>query len=84
MENLIYPCIWCNNNAREMADYFWDKLTFDGGVESMCGWLRDKYGVSWQITPLVMKDLLQQSPKVMEVMMTMQKPDIRRLQEAAE
>jgi len=77
--SLVVEC-----HTQEEIDDYWDKLTADGGEESMCGWLRDKYGVSWQITPVVMKDLLQQSPKVMEVMMTMRKLDIRKLQEAAE
>ncbi|MCE5178049.1 MAG: VOC family protein [Porphyromonadaceae bacterium] len=55
-------------NGKQEVDHYWEKLTADGGVESMCGWLRDKYGVSWQITPVVMRDLLQKSPRVMEVM----------------
>lgn len=77
--SLVVEC-----HTQEEIDDYWEKLTADGGVESMCGWLRDKNGVSWQITPIVMKDLLLESPKVMEVMMTMQKMDIRRLQEAAD
>lgn len=77
--SLVVEC-----HTQEEIDDYWEKLTADGGVESMCGWLRDKNGVSWQITPIVMKDLLLKSPKVMEVMMTMQKMDIRRLQEAAD
>lgn len=71
-------------HTQQEVDYYWEKLTADGGEESMCGWLRDKYGVSWQITPAAMKDLLLKSPRVMEVMMTMHKLDIRRLQEAAD
>lgn len=71
-------------HTQEEVDYLWEKLTADGGEESMCGWLRDKYGVSWQITPVVMKDLLQKSPRVIEVMMSMRKLDIQKLQEAAE
>jgi len=77
--SLVVEC-----HTQQEVDHYWEKLTADGGEESMCGWLRDKYGVSWQITPIVMKELLPKSPRVMEVMMTMRKLDIRRLQEAAE
>ena len=49
----------------------------------MCGWLRDKYGVSWQITPAIMKDILLKTPKVMEVMITMKKLEIKPLIDAA-
>jgi|SRR5690554_1469445 len=68
---------------QEEVDYYWDNLTSGGGQESMCGWLKDKYGVNWQITPSIMKELLQKSPKVMEVMMTMKKLEIAPLMEAA-
>lgn len=71
----------CKNQTE--IDYYWSKLTSDGGEENMCGWLRDKYGVSWQITPAIMKDILLKSPKVMEVMMTMKKLEIKPLLEAA-
>lgn len=77
--SLVVEC-----HTQEEIDHYWELLTSDGGEESMCGWLRDKYGVSWQITPTVMKELLHRSPKVMEVMMTMKKLEIRKLQEAAE
>ncbi len=40
-----------NCPTQEEIDYYWEKLTADGGAESMCGWLTDKFGVSWQITP---------------------------------
>ncbi len=77
--SLVVEC-----HTQEEIDHYWEQLTSAGGEESMCGWLRDKYGVSWQITPAVMKELLPRSPRVMEVMMTMKKLDIRKLQEAAE
>lgn len=77
--SLVVEC-----HTQEEIDHYWERLTSDGGEESMCGWLRDKYGVSWQITPTVMKELLPRSHRVMEVMMTMKKLDIRKLQEAAE
>lgn len=68
---------------QEEIDYYWNKLTSQGGEEHMCGWLRDKYGVSWQITPNIMKDILLKTPKVMEVMMTMKKLEIKPLVDAA-
>lgn len=39
-------------------DYYWDKLTSDGGTDSVCGWCKDRYGLSWQITPENMKDIM--------------------------
>ena len=44
----------CEDQAE--VDFFWDKLTADGGEESMCGWLKDKYGLSWQIVPKQLGD----------------------------
>lgn len=43
---------------QEEIDYYWDKLTSDGGTESVCGWCKDKYGLSWQITPENMEKLM--------------------------
>ena len=40
-------------------DYYWEKLTADGGQESMCGWLKDKFGVSWQVIPTVLAEMLR-------------------------
>ncbi|HTK25783.1 MAG TPA: VOC family protein, partial [Pyrinomonadaceae bacterium] len=40
-----------NCETQEEVDYYWSRLTADGGAESMCGWLKDKFGLSWQITP---------------------------------
>ena len=68
--------------AQEEIDNYWNRLSSDGGEEGECGWLKDKYGVSWQIVPLGLDDLVSQSPKAMEVMMTMKKLDIDRLQSA--
>jgi predicted 3-demethylubiquinone-9 3-methyltransferase (glyoxalase superfamily) len=68
-------------------DTLWDKLTADGGKESRCGWLEDKYGVSWQLVPPKLPAQLQdpdpaRAKRVMEVMLTMNKLDIAALQRA--
>ncbi len=69
------------------VDYYWDRLTADGGEESMCGWLKDRFGVSWQVVPRVLPQLLggpdkAGSARAMQVMLTMRKLDIAALQAA--
>ena len=67
------------------VDYYWEKLTSGGGQESMCGWLKDKYGLSWQVVPDVLPKLLR-GPKagnVMQAFMQMRKFDIAALERAA-
>jgi len=76
-----------NCETQNEVDYFWEKLLADGGQESQCGWLKDKFGVSWQITPTVLIDMLndkdaKKAERVMKAMMQMQKIDIKTLQEA--
>ncbi|HLP79620.1 MAG TPA: VOC family protein [Acidobacteriota bacterium] len=67
------------------VDYFWEKLT-DGGQEQPCGWVKDKYGVSWQIVPEQLDKLMRTdepgSARAMAAMMQMQKLDIQQLQDA--
>ncbi|HJW17400.1 MAG TPA: VOC family protein [Flavisolibacter sp.] len=73
----------CEN--QEEIDYYWEKLTADGGQESMCGWLKDKYGLSWQIVPSNLGKLMtdpDRAQRVMPVLMQMKKLDIRKLEEA--
>ncbi len=70
------------------VDHFWTKLT-DGGKEVACGWLRDRYGVSWQIVPTVLDELIAdpdpgRSQRAMKAMMGMVKIDIAELQRAAD
>ena len=67
------------------VDYFWDKLVSGGGQESMCGWLKDRYGLSWQVVPDVLFELLRgkKAAKVMEAFMQMRKFDIAALKQAA-
>jgi len=72
-------------DTQEEIDYYWGKLTGDGGQESMCGWLKDKYGVSWQIVPSILPRLLadpSRSDKVVQAFMKMKKFNIQALLEA--
>ena len=69
------------------VDYFWNALTADGGEESMCGWLKDKYGLSWQIVPKQLGELMgdpdpEKSGRVMQAMLKMQKIVVADLQKA--
>ncbi len=75
--------------TQEEIDYYWEKLTADGGQESMCGWLKDKFGVSWQVTPTVLGEMLQDQDKVKVERVTnaflrIKKFDIRELKKAYE
>jgi predicted 3-demethylubiquinone-9 3-methyltransferase (glyoxalase superfamily) len=75
--------IYCN--TQEEIDYYWEKLT-EGGQEVQCGWLKDKFGVSWQVVPTILDELLenpQTSSKAMNSMFSMVKFDIKKLLEAA-
>lgn len=68
--------------TQEEIDYYWEKLTAGGGSEGQCGWLKDKFGVSWQIVPTILPSLLsdpEKAQKVMEVYMKMKKFDIEAL-----
>jgi predicted 3-demethylubiquinone-9 3-methyltransferase (glyoxalase superfamily) len=62
-------------DGQEQVDYFWNALLADGGQESQCGWLKDKFGLSWQVTPkqLTEKIRADKTGKVMQNMMTMKK-----------
>ena len=73
--------------TQEEVDYFWSKLTADGGEEGRCGWLKDKFGLSWQIVPTAFGKLAggpdpARSQRVMQAMMQMKKMDIEKLQQA--
>ncbi len=68
-------------DSQEEIDYYWSKLTADGGNESQCGWLKDKFGLSWQIVPARLGELLSH-PKAMQAMMGMKKLDIAELENA--
>ena len=77
----------CRSQAE--VDYFWDALTADGGQPSQCGWLKDKFGLSWQVVPARMIELLKDSDparaqRAMQAMMTMTRIDIATVEAAAD
>lgn len=77
-----------NCETQEEVDYFWEKLSA-GGQLQQCGWLKDKFGLSWQVVPTVLDELMrdkdpQKSKRVMEAMLQMVKLDIPRLRAAYE
>ena len=74
--SIVVPC-----ETQEEIDYYWDKLT-EEGQESQCGWLKDKFGVSWQIIPAILGQLMtdkEKAPRVMQAFMKMKKFDIEQL-----
>jgi predicted 3-demethylubiquinone-9 3-methyltransferase (glyoxalase superfamily) len=80
--------VYCE--TQEEVDYYWEKLS-EGGDEKaqVCGWLKDKYGVSWQIVPIILIEMLkdkdsEKSQKVMKAMLQMHKIDISTLKKAYE
>lgn len=77
-----------NCDTQEEVDYYWDKLTFDPNAEQ-CGWLKDQFGLSWQIVPIEMMKMLQDADpqkvkRVMEANMKMKKLDLPTLRRAFE
>ena len=72
-----------NCDKQEEIDYYWEKLISDGGEESMCGWLKDKFGLSWQIVPTELESLLSgKAQRVMAELLKMKKLDINILRNA--
>ena len=72
--------------TQKEIDYFWEELSA-GGEKSRCGWLKDKFGVSWQVVPPILGDMLNdgdagKSQRVMQVMLKMDKLDIKKLKQA--
>lgn len=79
--------LFVNCETQAEVDDLWKKLTVDGGEESMCGWLKDKYGLSWQIVPSVLGKLFGDKDRVkagraVQAMLKMKKLDIAKLQAA--
>lgn len=69
-------------DTQEEIDHYWSNFTANGGEESMCGWLKDKYGVSWQIVPSMLGSILsnpENGQRAMQALMKMKKPDIDKL-----
>jgi predicted 3-demethylubiquinone-9 3-methyltransferase (glyoxalase superfamily) len=76
-----------NCETQQEVDYFWEKLS-EGGKEIECGWLQDKYGISWQVVPVALGELMksndsEKTGRVMEALMTMKKLDVEKLEQAA-
>ena len=69
-------------DSQQEVDDYWAKLSA-GGSESQCGWLKDKFGLSWQIVPARLPDLIKH-PKAMQAMLHMKKLDIAALERAAQ
>ena len=74
--------------TQEEIDYYWEKLTADGGQESQCGWLKDKYGLSWQITPDALLNLLfdadsAKTQRAFQAMLQMKKINLQDIEQAA-
>jgi predicted 3-demethylubiquinone-9 3-methyltransferase (glyoxalase superfamily) len=79
---------YVNCESQEEVDYYWNRLS-EGGHEEQCGWLKDKYGVSWQIVPSVLGELMsdpdpEKSYRVTQAMLKMVKLDIAELRRAYE
>lgn len=75
----------CEN--QQEIDYYWDKFTSNGGKEVECGWVKDKYGLSWQVVPTALGELMskgntEQRNRVTQAFMKMKKFDIKKLEEA--
>lgn len=75
-------------NTQEEIDYYWTNLIAGGGEESQCGWLKDRFGLSWQVSPAILSNLLQDKDKeraqrVMQAMMQMRKIIIKDIEEAS-
>jgi predicted 3-demethylubiquinone-9 3-methyltransferase (glyoxalase superfamily) len=74
--------------SQDEVDHYWNSLTADGGEESYCGWLKDRFGLSWQVIPRRLMELLQnpdadKANRAMQAMLQMRKIDVAKLEEAA-
>lgn len=71
--------------TQEEIDYHWENLIADGGNESMCGWLKDKFGISWQIVPSNLGKLMsdpERGARAIQALLKMKKLDLKKLTEA--
>jgi predicted 3-demethylubiquinone-9 3-methyltransferase (glyoxalase superfamily) len=76
-----------NCDSQEEIDYYWEKLTADGGEPGQCGWLKDKYGLSWQVVPAMMSEMMDAKDpealaRVTQAFLKMTKFDIAALRRA--
>ena len=81
------PSFYVDCDTQEEVDDLWEKLSADGGSKGQCGWLKDKFGVSWNIVPTILGKLMgdpdpAKSQRVMQAMLKMTKLDIAALQKA--
>ncbi len=79
--------LFVNCEDQGQVDYYWEKLTSDGGEESQCGWLKDKFGVSWQIVPKALGEYLgdadrEKANRALQSMLKMKKIEVAKLKEA--
>jgi predicted 3-demethylubiquinone-9 3-methyltransferase (glyoxalase superfamily) len=78
--SFVIPC-----KDQEEIDHYWHKLIADGGKEGMCGWCKDKFGLSWQVVPTILSELMsnpENGQRVAQAFMKMRKFDIEALQNA--
>lgn len=78
--SFVVPC-----KDQDEIDYYWDRLTQDGGQEGKCGWCKDKFGLSWQIVPTILNQLVsdpEKGQRVMQAFLKMTKFDIEALKNA--
>ena len=86
MQTAVSLQIYCDN--QEQLDQYWDKLSKGGDPKAQqCGWLKDKYGLSWQVVPKILPDLFkdhesQKAQRAMEALLRMKKIDIAELERA--
>jgi predicted 3-demethylubiquinone-9 3-methyltransferase (glyoxalase superfamily) len=78
--SFVIPC-----ENQEEIDHYWNKLTAHGGQESQCGWLKDQFGLSWQVVPTILGELMshpEKGQRVIQAFMKMKKFDIEALKNA--
>jgi predicted 3-demethylubiquinone-9 3-methyltransferase (glyoxalase superfamily) len=78
--SFVIPC-----KDQEEIDHYWNSLTADGGQESQCGWCKDKFGLSWQVVPTILGELMsdpERGRRVSQAFMKMRKFNIQALQDA--
>ena len=76
----------CSSDLQQETDRYWNAIVGNGGQESECGWCKDRWGLSWQITPRTLMEALAkggaEAKRAFDAMMTMQKIDVARIEAA--